>query len=168
MKLATSCTPPPTPSASSAVRKAGRPIASNSARGAGQVEEIREGAADVDGQHEHQVHDAEEQRERGPAIQQHCIERLGQRVAAPGFVAHRVRGDRADRAITRLDQRIGGAGAELLFQRVGDRERGVALGIGETRQHRGIAFEHGRGHEPPVRTGVRGCEHRLQAQQRIL
>ena len=85
MNVPTSCTPPPTPSARKTTAHCGSPAAVSSCRGrfdeeggAGEVEEVDEGGADVDGEHEHQVHHAEEDGKRQEAVQHHRIDPFGE------------------------------------------------------------------------------------------
>ena len=99
MKVATVCTPPPTPSASSAgqpgraaqtFQQMGRAV--DQQRAGELVEEVDEGAAEVDGEQEQQIHHREEDRNAGQAMQNYPVDAVGDGPADDAFALVAFRG----------------------------------------------------------------------------
>ncbi len=106
MKVATVCTPPPTPSASSAVSHGGLPMPSSTCgravdqqRAGELVEEVDEGAAEVDGEQEQQIHHREEDRNAGQPVQDHPVDAVGDGSADDAFALHRFANQRVGEAV---------------------------------------------------------------------
>ena len=177
MKVATVCTPPPTPSASSAVSHGGLPMPSSTwARAVDQqragelVEEVDEGAAEVDGEQEQQIHHREKDRNAGQPVQHHPIDAVGHGPADDAFAPHRLANQRVGEAVAAVgDEDVAvfvGAIGRLLGDPVG--------GLANARRHHGpralVALQ--QLDRQPLHVGGRrdgdALEQRLEFGQRVL
>jgi len=84
MKVATTWMPPPIPFARPTVSQSGEPSAQDLRKavheqGAGEeIEEVDEGTADVDGEHEHQVHGQEKDRDTQRPVEHDPVDAIGE------------------------------------------------------------------------------------------
>ncbi len=95
MKVPTTCKPPPIPSASTSPTQPGalqiveqRAKTVDEQRLTDQIEEVDEGAADVHGEHEHEIDHEQKERDAEASAQHHSIDAVGQRAADPMALPH--------------------------------------------------------------------------------
>ena len=85
-------------------------------RGGGDVEEIDEGAADIDREHEHQVHDHQEDGDAQGAVEDDPVDVVRRRLLQLRRSAHGRRGQSVHEVIASARNQRVGVGAEPRFQ----------------------------------------------------
>jgi hypothetical protein len=139
MKVATTCTPPPSPSGQQEhqpVRRAesDQPGAESvDQQGAGEdIEEVDEGAADVDGEQEHQVHREQEDGDTQRAVEHDPVDPVRDAAPDPVLASHRRRGDLVDEAVAG----VGDIDVDVVTEHLG------CLGAQRIQLGRGNVFGH--------------------------